>query len=195
VHLFDVVLFAHIAIAIAAFSVAAILHTVQWASRSATSVQQLRAWVGATHRLEPLFPILALILFLFGGWLLHLSGGEFRWGMGWVITSSVTLGIMEALGGAFLASRGKQMYELTKQAPDGPISAELRAQVPDSVMWIVSHLITGLALGVVYLMATKPNGWQSVLIVAIVGGLGAAVGAAGARVSSPQLQEQAPATA
>jgi small basic protein len=62
-------------------------------------------------------------------------------------------------------------------------------------MWIVSHLITGLALGVVYLMATKPNGWQSVLIVAIVGGLGAAVGAAGARVSSPQLQEQAPATA
>ncbi|HLY33567.1 MAG TPA: hypothetical protein VKQ07_03465, partial [Jatrophihabitantaceae bacterium] len=49
----------------------------------------------------------------------------------------------------------------------------------DRAQWIVSHFITAIALGVVFLMATKPNGWQSVLIVALAGAIGVTVGAYG----------------
>jgi hypothetical protein len=198
-HLVDVVLFLHIAVAIAAFAIAGILHTAQYATRSARTVAELRGWIPVTHRLEPLFPVLALVLFGLGAWLLHLSGGEFRWSDGWVVTAVVTLAVMELLGGAVLAPRGKRLHAVADHAPDGPISPELRAALPDRAHWVVSHLITAIALGVVFLMAAKPNGWQSAVIVAGVGLVGAALGAYGsgvaARVSSPQPQSEPAAAA
>jgi hypothetical protein len=184
-HLVDLVLFAHIAIAIAAFAVAGTLHASQWFSRSAQTVGELRTWVRAAHRLEPMFPILAAVLFGLGAWLVQLSDGEFRWGSGWVITSAVTLGLMELLGGAILAPRAKKAYELLGGAGDGPADATLHAAACDPVVWTVSHLVTGMALGVVFLMATKPSGAASILVVAIAGLLAAAIGAAGARSGTP----------
>ena len=191
-HLVDVVLFFHIAVAIVAFAIAGILHTAQYATRSARTVAELRGWVPVTHRLEPLFPILAAVLFGLGAWLVHLSGGEFRWSDGWVITASVTLAVMEALGGAVLAPRGKRLEAAYEHATDGPIDATLRAALPDRAHWVTSHFITGIALGVVFLMATKPNGLASVLIVAGVGAVAAALGAygSGARVSSRPTQAE-----
>jgi len=178
-HLFDVVLFFHLAIAIAAFAIAGILHTAQYVTRSAKTVGDVRSWVHAASRLEPLFPILALALFGFGAWLVHLSGGEFRWSDGWVITASLTLLVMEARGGGILAPKGKHLHKVTDETADGPIDVMLRAALMDRAQWITSHFVTAIALGVVFLMATKPNGWQSPLIVAIAGLLGATIGAAG----------------
>ena len=129
-HLFDVVLFFHIAVAIAAFAIAGILHTAQYATRSAKTVAELRGWIPVTHRLEPLFPILALFLFALGAWLLHLSGGEFTWSDGWVVTAIVTLAVMEALGGAVLAPRGKRRHDVAEGAPDGPISPTAAWRTP-----------------------------------------------------------------
>jgi hypothetical protein len=180
-HLVDLVLFAHITIAIAAFAVAGTLHASQWFSRSAATVGELRTWVRAAHRLEPLFPILAAVLFGLGAWLVQLSDGEFRWGNGWVITSSVTLGLMELFGGAILAPRAKKIFERLQAAADGPADGSLRAAACDPVAWTVSHLVTGMAIGVVFLMATKPSGALSITVVVIAGLLAAAIGAAGAR--------------
>jgi hypothetical protein len=118
-----------------------------------------------------------------------------------VITASLTLLIMEALGGAILAPKGKYLHKVTDESADGPIDATLRAALTDRAQWITSHFVTAIALGVVFLMATKPNGWQSPLAVAIAGLIGATLGAygVGALASSrqPQLEAEpaaAPAT-
>jgi hypothetical protein len=74
-------------------------------------------------------------------------------------------------------------------APDGELDPKIRAALVDPVFWIVSHLISGLALGVVFLMAVKPNGWQSLLVVAIAGLIGLALGRRGAQVSSQPSRE------
>jgi hypothetical protein len=192
-HLVDVVLFAHIAVAIVAFAVAGILHTAQWVSRTAGTTAELRTWGRVAHRIEPLFPVLALVLFLLGVWLLHLSHGEFRWGQGWVITAAVTLGLMELLGGAILAPRSTTLFHVLDAAADGPPDASARAAACDPTVWIVSHFITGLATGVLYLMATKPSGGASLAVVVVVGAMGAAIGAAGVRtaVTVPSVAAEA----
>lgn len=179
--LVDVVLFAHIAIAIAAFAVAAILHTALWVARGATSTGTLKAWAPVIHRLDPLFPILALMLFGLGAWLLHLSGGEFGWGDGWVISSVVALAIMEIVGGVLLAPRSKKLVAGIKAAADGPVDDALRAAVTDRALWLASHFATGTALGIVFLMVTKPSGAASITVLVVAAVLGVVVGAAGTR--------------
>jgi hypothetical protein len=148
-------------------------------ARGATSIGTLKAWAPVIHRLDPLFPILALMLFGLGAWLLHLSGGEFRWGDGWVISSVVGLALMEIVGGVLLAPRSKRLVAGITAAADGPAEDALRATVNDRALWLASHFATGTALGIVFLMATKPSGAASVTVLVVAAGLGMAAGAAG----------------
>ena len=192
-HLIDVVLFLHIAVAVAAFGVATLMHTIQWASRGATSIAQLKAWNPVAHRLEPMFPVLALVLFGLGAWLLGLSHGEFGWSDGWVIVAAVGLGIMEAAGAVLIAKRSKNVITAIEYAPEGPIGGGVRAVVMDPVLWATSHFETGAAIGILYLMAAKPSGAVSAVIVVACAAAGAAIGAAGARSRVPVTTEVAPA--
>lgn len=179
-HLVNVVLFAHIFVALCAFACAGIVHVWQGVAKTATSTTTLKAWAPVTRRIEPLFPILALILFGLGAWLLGLSDGEFSWGDGWVITSIAGLVAMEAAGGAVLAPRGKKLHEAIESAPDGPIDAALRAQLLDRTVWAVAVFETCTALGIVFLMTNKPSGAASAVIVAVSALAGLAIGAAAA---------------
>lgn len=184
-HLINVVLFAHIFIALAAFGCATLVHVWQGVSKGATSTATLKAWAPVMHRIEPLFPVLALILFGLGAWLVGLSDGEFSWSDGWVITSVVGLFAMEAAGGAVLAPGGKKLHEAIVNAPDGPVDASLRALVLDRAVWAVATFETATALGIVFLMTNKPSGLSSALIVAACGLAGLAIGAAAAREAAP----------
>ncbi|MDT4925570.1 MAG: hypothetical protein QOG01_3283 [Pseudonocardiales bacterium] len=190
-HLIDVVLFLHIAVAIAAFGVATVLHTIQWSMRNATSMAQLKTWNPILHRIEPMFPILALILFALGGWLIGLSDGEFAWGDGWVITAIVGLALMEIVGGVLINKRSKNTVVAIAYADDGPIPSSVNAFMMNPVLWAASHFETGTALGILYLMATKPSGLASVAIVAICALAGIGVGALGARVRVAEPAEPA----
>jgi len=195
-HLVNVVLFLHIFIALAAFGCATLVHVWQGVSKGATSTATLKAWSPVMHRIEPLFPILALILFGLGAWLIGLSDGEFSWGDGWVIASIVGLFAMEAAGGAVLAPGGKKLHAAIMSAPDGPVDASLRALVLDRAVWAVGVFETATALGIVYLMTNKPSGLASALIVAACALVGAAIGAAAAgEPASAPLATSAPAAA
>jgi hypothetical protein len=180
-HLVDVVLFAHILVAIVAFAIAAALHLSQFVMRGATSTATLKAWDPVTHRLEPLFPIVALVLFGLGAWLVSLSDGEFRWGDGWVITAAVGLGVMEVVGGVVLAPHGKRQHAAIVAAANGPVDARLRAHLVSPAPWAAGFFATATALGIVFLMATKPGAVASVIIVAACGLAGAALGVGCAR--------------
>lgn len=184
-HLVDIVLFAHIAVAVAAFGIAGILHTAQWASRRASSATTLKVWAPVVHRLDPLFPVLALALFGLGAWLLALSDGEFGWGDGWVVTAIVGLALMEIVGGAVIAPRSKKALAAIHDAGDGPIDDAVTDSFFDATLWAATHFATGTAIGILFLMATKPSGIVSALVVALCAIAGAAVGVAGARRKVP----------
>lgn len=170
---FNVVLFLHITAAICGFMVAAILHTGLIQMRRAGTVAELQAWQPTISRLEPLFPVIAAILVGLGAWLLHLSGGEFRWSDGWVITAATTLAVVEAIGAGVLGRRSKALMTRVEQEPDGPVSDRLRHAVLDPPLWVSAHLTTAAVIGIVCLMATKPSGAISILVVLAASTVGA----------------------
>ena len=177
IRLFGVVLFLHITVAILAFAMAGVMHTSLQAVARARTTQELRSWGRVMHRIEPLFPVMALLLLGLGVWLVHLghrTGDAFSFKDGWIITAIVTLVAVEAIGGAVLAPRGKKLTELIDAAPDGAVSAEIRAGALDPMVWYAAHITTFAFFGVVFLMAAKPDGgwaWLFPAVGAVVGSI------------------------
>jgi hypothetical protein len=176
IHGVDVVLFLHIAVAVFTFAVAGIMLTGLAQMRRAESVAVLRSWERLTHRVEPWFPILVAVLIALGAWLIALSKKEFSWSDGWVLTSVITLVIMEAYGGAVLAPNGKKLHAMLDAAPDGPVPDDIHAAVMNPLVWAGAWGETGLATGILFIMPTKPSGAWAVVIVAIIGLLAMAIG-------------------
>ena len=175
IDLFGVILFLHITVVVTAFAMAGVMHTALQATARAGTVQELRSWGKAMHRIEPLFPIMARLLLGLGIWLVHLgehTDDNFRFSDGWVITAIVTLVAVEAVGGAVLAPRGKKLTSQIEAAGDGPVSDEIHASTTDPAVWYAAHVTTFAFLGVVFLMAAKPTGawaWLFPTIGAVVG--------------------------
>lgn len=173
VTLFGVVLFLHITVAILAFATAGVLHTSLQVIGRARRVEEVRSWGAVAHRLEPLLPVMAIVLLGLGAWLVHLgehTGDAFRFTDAWVLTAIVSVVVVEAIGGVLLKPRGEKLSELIAAAPDGPITAEITAAGRDRIFWDMAHLTTFGFFGVVFLMAAKPDGaWAAAY--PVVGGL------------------------
>lgn len=188
VSLYGVILFFHIAAAISGFMIAAILHAALQALARGHTVAEVRFWARVVHRLDPLFPIVAVLLLGLGAWMIHLSGGAFGWSDGWLLTSVIALVVVEAVMGVLVAPRSKMMVRRIEESADGALPDDVQRLVRDPMLWHLSHVASVGFVGVVFLMAAKPSGAWSVVIVVI----GALLGLA---LSSAQLQALRPAAA
>lgn len=192
VTLAGVVLFLHISVAIIAFMMAGVLHAALQAVARAREVRELRFWAVLVHRLDPLFPITALLLLGLGSWLIHLSGGEFGWSDGWVITAVVALVVIEGMAGARVAPKAKALVHEVGAAEEGPVPDKVRELAGDPLLWHISHIATFGFAAVVFLMAAKPSGAWSAVIVVVGALIGVAVSAAQLRALLPGARDQVP---
>ena len=110
-HLYDVVLFLHILTLLAAFGLGSALHHAEWSTRTATTVYELRTITGV-YRRGNLFPILIVLLFAEGAWLVHLSEDAFDYGDAWIWTAIVALVILMVSGGAILGRHASAYAKL-----------------------------------------------------------------------------------
>ena len=173
VTLFGLALFLHILTAIVAFMMAGIVHAGLPALARARDVREMRSWAAILHRLEPLFPIAALLLLGFGAWLIHLSKGRIHWGDGWLLTSLITLIVVEGIAGVKLSPKAKAAVKAVEEAADGPVPDSLRRTAAlEPWIWYPTHVATFGFAAVVFLMAAKPAGaWAvvSVIVAALIG--------------------------
>ena len=186
ISLFGFVLFLHISFVVIAFAMAGVVHAGMPAIARARDVNQMRPWAEILNRLDPLFPLVALMLLGLGSWLVHLGAhtdDAFSFKDGWVITSIVTLVVIEGIAGAMLAPTAKKLVGTIRETADGAPSAELRAATRDPKIWYPGHIATFGFLGVVFVMAAKPAGEWAWLFPTI----GAAVGVALARLQLTRL--------
>jgi Predicted integral membrane protein (DUF2269) len=166
VTLYGFVLFLHILTAIVAFMMAAIVHAGLPALARARDVREMRSWAAILHRLEPLFPIAALFLLGFGAWLVHLSDGEIKFSDGWLLTGLIALVVFEAVAGVKLAPKAKLVVRLVEEAADGPVPDVVRQGALEPWIWYPTHIATFGFAAVVYLMAAKPSGaWSPVIVI------------------------------
>ena len=178
VTLFGFVLFLHITVAIVAFMMAGVLHAAMQALARADDIREMRQWGRLVHRLDPLFPVAALLLFGFGAWLIQLSKGRVGWGDGWLLTSVIALIVVEGLSGVLVAPKAKAAVRLIEAAPDGPVTDEMRKLSVDPAIWHISHIATFAFTAVVFWMAVRPTGALSPILVVVGAVIGVLVSAA-----------------
>jgi hypothetical protein len=191
VTLFGFVLFLHILTAIVAFMMAAIVHAGLPALARARDVREMRSWAGILHRLEPLFPIAALLLLGFGVWLVHLSHGQIKFSDGWLLTGLITLVVVEAIAGIKLSPKAKAAVKAVEEAADGPVPESVRQTAVEPWIWYPSHVATFGFAAVVFLMAAKPSGaWSPIIVI-----VGVLIGLAVSRAQLSAFAKGAPAAA
>ena len=161
-------LFLHVALAVAAMMLIAVLHVALIQLRRATASSEMRTWVPVLRRVQPLVPIAALAVFGTGAWLIELSDGHISWGEGWMVVSIAGLASAELVGAVLLAPRSRALIGSILAAPDGVINEGLRQRTVDPTLWFGAHFATATYFGIVYLMTAQPSGpLASVVAVAV----------------------------
>jgi hypothetical protein len=79
------------------------------------------------------------------------------WTTAWVDTALITLLLMLPLGPAINGRRLAAIHQAAQAAPAGPLSAALRTQRDDPVLWTSICVFIGATSGIVFLMTVKPD--------------------------------------
>lgn len=127
-------------------------------------VQQLDIMEGILKRLMPA----ATVLIIASGLFMLIKG--WSWSAHWAEVAFVSVVIAAGLGSGVLGRKSEQISKAAHNEPPGPISAVLRAQLIDPVLYTVSWVMAGLGIGILYLMTNKPETIESVavMLVAVV---------------------------
>jgi hypothetical protein len=124
-------------------------------------------------------PLSAALILLAGGYMMFTA-----WGIGtpWIVVSIGAMLLMAALGMGITVRKLRVVQRMAMDAGvSDVISSELRHRIYDPMLWISAHLASGIAVGIVFMMATKPSWLVSLAAVAIAIVLGAITGALTAR--------------
>jgi hypothetical protein len=161
---YSVVLFIHVASAIALFIALAAESAILLRIRSAQSVEEMRFFIGTFQRLR-IIGIPAFLGILLGG--LYL-GSKFGSGTYWIPLSLAATVVIMLLGGLVNGRRISRLSKALSSDATGAsidvITAETSAKAKDDALLISYGLRVGLGLGVVFMMTAKPE-----LVLSIVG--------------------------
>lgn len=176
--LYDVVLWLHITVLLAAFFLTGAVHTAEWLTARAATVQEMRGVARPLAWGVGFGPVVGLMLLL-GGWLVKLSDDRdptYSFGDGWVWTGALALLVALGMGIGVEGPHATRLLGQLAEAPDGPPSPALREQATAAPVWAVSYGVPFMIVGVASNMVNKPSTGISVLVVAGAAALGALVG-------------------
>src|SRR5262245_9676769 len=163
-----IVLFLHIVGSLGMFGAFAL----EWASleslRRATTLGQVREWLGLGASIRQV-GLPSLLTLLVTGSIMTAS----RWGwQAWIGVALLSMVPIAVLGGAVSGRRVRDIAR-TLPAGDGPVPPPIVERLRDRALVVSGWLRTMLGLGIVYMMAAKPStiGAFATLGVAIVLGL------------------------
>lgn len=169
----ELLLFLHIATAIAAFFLSGTLHMSEYQVRYAGTLQELRI-VTRPFKYGVLFAPLLVLLVALGGRLGSLA--DYEMSEGWIWTSVVGSLLLFLAGPLVMARHGKELGAALAAAGEGAIPPAVRSLVCEPRPWMVGHANTGLALGIVLNMVVKPDTVGAVLVLLVGAGAGAWLG-------------------
>jgi hypothetical protein len=181
---YSIAVFLHIVGALGIFAAIGL----EWAGlsnlRRATDTAQVREWVRLLAAPRTVGGPAALLVLLSG---IYLSAT--RWGPeGWILVALGGMVVIAALGGAIGGRRISAIIgALTTES--GPVSTALRGRLDDPALTVSLWVRTGLLLGIVFLMTSRPSsgGSLAAMGVALVLGLAAAIPAFGGSRRAAQM--------
>lgn len=169
--LYAITVFLHVVGALGLFAALGL----EWASlhnlRRAATPEQAREWAKLLSSLRFLGGPAALTILVTG---IYLSAT--RWGhQGWIGLSLVGLLLIAVLAVTLTGRRARSIARALA-SEGGSLSVALGARLRDPVLLVSAWLRTALALGVVFIMVTKPSGAGALTAMGVALVLGLAAG-------------------
>jgi hypothetical protein len=161
--MYQIALFIHICALLAATAASALVHLAQNRYRQSRTIAEARPWFALTGKSARVFPIAVITLLLTGAYM-----ASIQWGFspGW-ISGGLTGAFLLLANGALLGKRSARMgRQLAAASPNDPPPV-------DPVLTKLMNVPVGIALAVVFVMATKTSLIVSMaaLVLGIIGGL------------------------
>lgn len=170
--LYSVAVFFHVVGALGLFAALGL----EWAGvrnlRVCVTTGQAREWLKLLGGLRLVERPAVLVLLVTGIYVSAATGG----GRPWIGLGLVGLLVIAALGELLTGRRLRNVARRVLAEEDGPVTRTLAGELADPVLTLSAWVRTALALGIVFIMSTKPEraGALSALAIALV--LGLAVG-------------------
>ena len=167
ISLYSVALFLHIVGALGLFAALGL----EWASllnlRRATTAEQAHEWLKNFASIRRLMPLSWLAILIPG---FYMAATAWR-ATAWVPTALGAVVLLAVLGAALT---GRQMAPIGQALAreSGPLSAILRNRLAEPILWASLWIRTAIALGIVFLMAVKPDLVGSLITMGVAGLLG-----------------------
>ena len=168
-HAYDIALFVHMLGLITLFGAFVISVRAGARLRRATTIEQVRTWLGLLESTGPMFPAGLGLLLLSG---VYMTVNTWRSMHPWIMIPLVGVILLGALGNGVVGRRLRTMSAAARESGEAP-PEHLSRLIADPLTWTMMAALNGLALGIVWVMTTK-SGWAGSIGAVMVG---AAVGA------------------
>jgi hypothetical protein len=169
---YTLVLFLHLCSLLGAIGTAALLHFAEARLREANTVAAIRVWARVIEKGAKVFPLALLVLIGTGAYLVD---RRWTWSAGWIEAGLAGVVALFVVGAGVVGGRSRALRRELRDAADGALPPRLAYVAREHVGGIASWTNTGLALGIVFVMTTKPALPGSLASLVIAGGLGAVV--------------------
>ena len=185
-NLYNISLFVHMIGLIALFGGFVILQQAGARLRRAATWQVARTWLELL-RLAPSMLIAGTVFMLASG--LVMTRVQWTFMTPWVLVAMV-IAVMFVVLGVLVVGRSLTRIGRASRESEGPISGQARTLLAAPVLWSTLLGMNGAALGVVWLMTTKPGWGGSIGIPLVLTVLGSFSGLALARSRRSQATER-----
>jgi uncharacterized membrane protein len=169
---YRLVLFLHLLALLGAIGTSGLVHFAEAQLRAAETAAAARPWAALLERATRVFPPALLVLVASGAYLVHRG---WTWGSGWIVAGLIGVAVLLVNGAGVVGRRTRALRRALAAAGDGALSPPLLQLTRAHPGGIASWTNTGLAVGVVFVMTTKPALAGSLASLAIAALLGAAV--------------------
>jgi len=170
---YHVVLYIHLLSLFVGVGAASVLIVCLFQLRGAAELNDAIPWGRVAGEIGRPFGIAILGLFASGA---YMTSDVWTWSTGWIVVGIVALVVL-GLQGPLIAERsGKKLEQALRANGPGPLGDEARRMTRYWGLWVIEFSSTGLVLGVVWDMTTKP-GTGGAIAAAVIGyGVGAGAG-------------------
>jgi hypothetical protein len=164
---YDVILFIHLSALAAAFGADGVIVLVRRRLLAARTGGEALQWLAIAKAAARAYPVALLLLVASGSYMVH---DAWSWSAGWIDAGLAGAVALAVLGGGI---EGRAAGRIAKGLAARPQEAP-GALVRDRVFWTVGLGNPALALGIVFVMATKPSAPGAIASLLVAYALGAA---------------------
>lgn len=162
--MYQIALFIHIVGVICLMGGRTLMHAGFVVMSRARTMERMRDWAGIYGGLIRVMPVFALAILLAG---LYMAWTRWTFSIPWIDASLGVFLVVIIVSSTVLRRNFVALSREVMAAPSESIPPSLAARIRGRAMWVAEYGVSGLLLGIVFLMTVKPDLTGSVVALSV----------------------------